>query len=101
LDYLDFLLHFASPFNFSHLRGVSPPDFCSCLIYQAQSPNKLGNYIFKRPYLLLLKAQKDLSKIVIITGEGINIEGFTYWGEINLKELLSSFEKNSKTYLQS
>ena len=25
--------------------------FCSCLIHQAQLPNKLGNYIFKRPYL--------------------------------------------------
>jgi hypothetical protein len=33
------------------LRGVSASyfasGFCSCLIYQAQLPNKLGNYIFK------------------------------------------------------
>jgi len=33
------------------LRGVSASyfasGFCSCLIHQAQLPNKLGNYIFK------------------------------------------------------
>jgi len=33
------------------LRGVSAScfasKFCSCLIHQAQLPNKLGNYIFK------------------------------------------------------
>jgi len=27
--------------------------FCSCLIHQAQLPNKLGNYIFKRGLLRL------------------------------------------------
>ena len=27
----------------------SPPNFCSCLIHQAQLPNKLGNFIFKHP----------------------------------------------------
>jgi len=41
-------------FNFSHLGGASLPNLCSCLIYQAQSPNKLGNYIFKRPLSILL-----------------------------------------------
>jgi len=25
--------------------SLQAPDFCSCLIHQAQSPNKLGNYI--------------------------------------------------------
>jgi hypothetical protein len=66
-----------SPFDFRHPGNVSPPNFCSCLIYQAQScakstikielffnillpfaallqicplgKNKLGNYTFKQP----------------------------------------------------
>jgi len=37
------------PFKFEHFRSASRPNFCSCLIYQAQLPNKLGNYIFKQP----------------------------------------------------
>jgi len=37
------LFNFDSLFNFSHLRGISPPNFCSCLIYQAQSPRNLQN----------------------------------------------------------
>jgi len=28
-------------------RGISSSEFCSCLIHQAQLPNKLGNYIVK------------------------------------------------------
>ena len=32
-----------------YLGNSSPPNFCSCLIHQAQLPNKLGNYIFKHP----------------------------------------------------
>jgi hypothetical protein len=30
---------------------ILPRDSCSCLIYQARLPNKLGNYIFKHPHV--------------------------------------------------
>jgi len=43
------LFNFDFPFNFRHFNSPSPPNSCSCLIYQAQLPNKLGNYIFKQP----------------------------------------------------
>jgi hypothetical protein len=43
------------------LRGVSAScfasGFCSCLIHQAQLPNKLGNYIFK---LRLITTEKGV-----------------------------------------
>jgi len=44
----------------SHHRGVSvscfASRFCSCLVHQAQLPNKLGNYTFK---LRLAMTEKD------------------------------------------
>ncbi len=43
------LFNFVFSFGFGHFRRSSPPNFCSCLIYQAQLPNKLGNYISKQP----------------------------------------------------
>jgi len=39
------LFNFDFAFVFRHIRDVSPPNFCSCLIHQAHLPNKLGNYI--------------------------------------------------------
>jgi len=41
--------NFVFPFDFGHFGESSHPNFCSCLIYQARSPNELGNYIFKQP----------------------------------------------------
>jgi len=55
-------LVFLRLFNFALALGLdssllsgnsSPPDFCSCRIHQAVSPNKLGNYAFKHPLFSL------------------------------------------------
>jgi len=49
LSFYHRLFNFVFPFDFGHFGESSPPNFCSCLIYQALSPNELGNYIFKQP----------------------------------------------------
>jgi len=53
------LFNFDFSFSCGHFSGFSPPDFCSCLIYQAQLPNKLGNYIFKKPRRGTVEAMEE------------------------------------------
>jgi len=56
------LFNFGLPFNFGHLNSPSPPNFCSCLIYQAQLPNKLGNYTLKQSRLFLSQSHRQVDQ---------------------------------------
>jgi len=55
------------------LRGVSAScfasGFCSCLIHQAQLPNKLGNYIFKLRLVTTEKGDVIARPLSVIASE--------------------------------
>jgi hypothetical protein len=67
------------------LRGVSAScfasGFCSCLIHQAQLPNKLGNYIFKLSLVTTEKGDVIARPLFVIASEAKQSHAFK-----NIKE---------------
>jgi len=51
--------------------------FCSCLIHQAQLPNKLGNYIFK------LRRATTKKVITNVVNEYMVLTEFSCWGKVS------------------